>query len=135
MYVLLSASGAVARLVIDQDLRKVQSAAKAILYSGDKLPDKRKEILFGIVQEHYGNREITEDMLQLAATMSIKKLNCDYKSHGEEVVKKVFAEGKLLEFEKAWRQHFLDTMNPRYLPPFWSVDHRHGDLREKLNLR
>ena len=48
------------------------------------------------------------------------------------VVKRVREEGKLLEFEKMWRKHFVDTMHPKYLPPLWSVDHRHQALKEKL---
>jgi hypothetical protein len=29
-----------------------------------------------------------------------------------------------LEFVRGWRQHFLDTMQPKFLPAFWSVDSR-----------
>ena len=34
----------------------------------------------------------------------------------------------LLEFQRRWRQHFLDTMNPRFLPELWSVDHNPHQL-------
>ncbi len=27
-------------------------------------------------------------------------------------------------FVRGWRRHFLDSMRPQYLPPFWSVDSR-----------
>ena len=30
-----------------------------------------------------------------------------------------------------WRQHFLDTMSPRHLPPLWSVDHQADRLETK----
>lgn len=44
--------------------------------------------------------------------------------HGEKVVRYVMEHGTgLLEFQKRWRQHFLETMEPRFLPPLWSVDH------------
>ena len=33
-------------------------------------------------------------------------------------------EGGLLAFEKMWRQHFIDYMQPQHLPPLWSVEHR-----------
>jgi hypothetical protein len=33
-------------------------------------------------------------------------------------------ESALEEFVKGWRRHFLETMQPQYLPPFWSVDSR-----------
>jgi hypothetical protein len=33
-------------------------------------------------------------------------------------------EAALEEFVRGWRRHFLDTMQPQHLPPFWSVDSR-----------
>ncbi len=27
-------------------------------------------------------------------------------------------------FVRGWRQHFLDSMSPRFLPPHWRVDAR-----------
>jgi len=27
------------------------------------------------------------------------------------------------ELKAMWRQHFLDTMKPKYLPPLWSVNY------------
>lgn len=27
------------------------------------------------------------------------------------------------EFNRLWKQHFLDIMNPRYLPDYWSADY------------
>ena len=32
--------------------------------------------------------------------------------------------GGLLEFEKMWRRQFVETMEPKYLPHLWSVDHK-----------
>lgn len=31
--------------------------------------------------------------------------------------------GGLCELEKLWRQHFLNTMKPKYLPELWNVNH------------
>lgn len=53
-----------------------------------------------------------------------------YLPHGEKVVQEIMEEEGLLEFEKVWRQHFLDTMQPRYLPDLWSVNHSHDKLEE-----
>ncbi|KAL7566631.1 hypothetical protein ACA910_003466 [Epithemia clementina (nom. ined.)] len=33
-----------------------------------------------------------------------------------------YDESKITHFIQAWRQHFVDTMHPRYLPTGWSVD-------------
>lgn len=54
----------------------------------------------------------------------------DYVSHGEKVVKE-FQEnhGGLIELEKIWRQHFLTTMKPKFLPSLWSVSHNEDRLK------
>lgn len=40
-------------------------------------------------------------------------------------------EGGLVMLEKMWREHFLETMKPRYLPNLWSVSHN----QERLVIR
>lgn len=49
--------------------------------------------------------------------------NPNYVSHGELIVRAVKERGELVEFQQRWRQHFLDRMQPRYLPKLWSVNH------------
>ena len=121
-----------ARLIEDPELKKVKSAAKALHYASEKLPQDRHQILSSIVRSYYNVPALTPEMIAQAATMETRKENSSFVSHGQEVVKKVREEGKLLEFEKMWRKHFIDTMRPQYLPPLWSVDHRHEGLKEKL---
>ena len=122
------------RLVEDPKLRKVKSAAKALSHAGSKIPEDRRQELSLIVQNHFSASFLTSEMILQAATMETHKENANFVSHGFEVVKKVCAEGKLLEFEKImmWREHFVDRMQPKFLPPLWSVDHRHGTLKGKL---
>ena len=121
-----------ARLIEDPELKKVKSAAKALNYAGGKLPHERRQQLTLIIHKHFNTSDLTPEMITEAATMETRRENSKFVSHGQEVVKKVREEGRLLEFEKTWRQHFLDTMRPQYLPPLWSVDHRHDILKEKL---
>ena len=37
----------------------------------------------------------------------------------------------IIPLEKRWREHFLETMKPRFMPPLWSVDHQ----RERLDVK
>lgn len=46
-----------------------------------------------------------------------------WESHGHKVVSQMSL-GQLEDFVKGWRQHFLDTAQPRHLPAHWSVDAR-----------
>lgn len=119
-------------LVEDPKLRKVKSAAKALSHAGDRIPEARRQELSLIVQKHFSASALTLEMISEAATMETRKENANFVSHGFEVVKRVCAEGTLLEFENMWRKHFVNTMKPKFLPPLWSVDHRHEILKGKL---
>lgn len=62
----------------------------------------------------------------------IKKFKTEsrkYYDHGYHVVQKLDTEEKIEEFVKLWRNHFIKTMNPKYMPNGWSVDFR---IRTKL---
>ena len=107
------------RLVEDPELRKVKSAAKALSHAGNKIPEDRRQELSLIVQKHFSASALTPEMISQAATIETHKENANFVSHGFVVVKKVCAEGKLLEFEKRWREHFVNTMQPKFLPPLW----------------
>lgn len=52
----------------------------------------------------------------------------DFCEHGLKVVQHVIEQEGLVAFERMWRQHFLDTMQPAFLPVLWSVDHSHDEL-------
>ncbi len=53
--------------------------------------------------------------------------------HGKKVVLHVMKNEGLIAFEKMWRQHFLDNMEPKFLPDLWSVDHSHDRLATMEN--
>lgn len=42
-------------------------------------------------------------------------------------------DGGLIELEKIWREHFLNTMKPKYLPKLWSVTHNEERLNSRCN--
>ena len=44
--------------------------------------------------------------------------------HGYYLVQKLNGHDDLKNFVKKWRTHFVDTMNPQYMPEGWSVDFR-----------
>lgn len=64
--------------------------------------------------------------------LETKVINENYEPHGLKVVKYfINKNGGILELEKMWRQHFLDKMNPQFLPALWSVTHNHERLAER----
>jgi uncharacterized protein YbdZ (MbtH family) len=61
-------------------------------------------------------------------------MNANYEPHGLRVVMH-FSDpknGSLLYLEQRWREHFLTTMRPRYLPALWSVKHNHQRLKQRI---
>ena len=96
LFVLRNAT--VSHLKEDSELRKVKSAAKALSRAGNKIPEDRRQELSLIVQKHFSASALTPEMISQAATMETHKENANFVSHEFEAVKRVCAEGKLLEF-------------------------------------
>lgn len=68
--------------------------------------------------------EVTEDLLRQAVEVDYRVENSEYCQHGERVVQRYRDQfGGLVELERLWREHFLQTMQPRFLPELWSVNH------------
>ncbi|XP_032630693.1 exonuclease 3'-5' domain-containing protein 2 [Chelonoidis abingdonii] len=120
------------RLLEDPLRRQVRSGARALL-NADSLPDTRREELLQGIKDFFNTETITSEMLQEAAGLETRICNESYMPHGLKVVQ-CFAKGglrSLMELERRWRQHFLDTMQPKHLPERWSVNHNHGKLIRK----
>ncbi|NP_001083214.2 exonuclease 3'-5' domain containing 2 [Xenopus laevis] len=120
------------RLLEDPIRRQVRSAARALLNVAN-LPKCRKEELISEIKAFYNMEDVTEETIKEAAGLETRLFNETYTPHGLKVVQ-TFALGglrPLMELEKRWRQHFLDTMHPKHLPQQWSVDHNHSKLLKK----
>lgn len=83
-----------------------------------------------IVLNHYKEEsEISPELLQEASDIDTKQNNENYNQHGELVVQKFQTDlGGLIELEKIWREHFLHTMQPKFLPSLWNVNHNANRL-------
>ena len=58
-----------------------------------------------------------------------KEMHQDKYDHGYHIVQKLDTQEKLRDFVLRWRNHFIETMNPPYMPEGWRVD-----FRVKINL-
>lgn len=124
------------RLLEDSDRRRVRSAARALLSAKDGLPEQRREELQTLIRNYMDineEQELTNEALQEAAGLETRILNEAYIPHGLKVVRAHAERGLrgLMELERRWRQHFLTAMQPRHLPPLWSVDHNHSKFLRK----
>lgn len=105
--------------------RQVKMAARALLNHAEQIPLERRKYLETLVLNHFKESEdINWDMIREASELHTREPNENYCTHGEKVVQKFQTDfGGLKELEKLWRQHFLNTMEPKYLPPLWDVNH------------
>ncbi|XP_075047867.1 exonuclease 3'-5' domain-containing protein 2 [Mixophyes fleayi] len=120
------------RMLEDPIRRQVRSAGRALL-SATKLPESRREELLSEVRAFFSSENVTEETLNEAANLETRICNETYIPHGLKVVQCFAKDGlkTLMELEKRWRQHFLDNMQPKFLPQQWSVDHNHSKLLKK----
>ncbi|KFP31064.1 Exonuclease 3'-5' domain-containing protein 2 [Colius striatus] len=120
------------RLLEDPLRRQVRSGARALL-NADSLPELRRAELLQSIKDFFNTEAITPEMLQEAAGLETRIYNESYTPHGLKVVQ-CFAKGglrSLMQLERRWRQHFLDSMQPKHLPEQWAVDHNHVKLIQK----
>lgn len=121
-------SGKNVKYFLNSDVVRVKSAASALVLSGDKIPEVRKNELKKRIEDYFEVPELTEEILQEAFNLGPNILNESFVPHGLKVYQYFCINGGLIQFEKMWRQHFLDTMKPKFLPNMWSVEHNHKRL-------
>ncbi|XP_043653979.1 exonuclease 3'-5' domain-containing protein 2 [Drosophila teissieri] len=119
----------------DPQLKRVQSAGKALLHHGAKIPAAKKAEMQQTLLDYYTDQtDITEELLQQAANVEYRVENTDYCQHGERVVQQYRDNfGGLVELERLWREHFLHTMQPRFLPELWNVNHNADRLEVRAS--
>ncbi|XP_030373583.1 exonuclease 3'-5' domain-containing protein 2 isoform X2 [Scaptodrosophila lebanonensis] len=124
-----------AKFLEDQELKRVRSAARALLYQRAKLPEAKVAEMERIVLDYYqAEHEVTESLLTNAANLEFKFENPDYCEHAGKVVR-VYGEkyGGLIELERVWREHFLHTLQPKFLPELWNVNHNADRLEVRAS--
>lgn len=114
LYAIFSSYGRIPQKVIIDNLKFV-SKVTGISYE-DKL-SKMTYVelwkLYTLIKEHY-NEELDE----------FKRINAPKYDHGKLLVEKLDNHEKIVEFVKRWRNHFVETMQPKYMPEGWSVNFR-----------
>ncbi|XP_033113079.1 exonuclease 3'-5' domain-containing protein 2-like [Anneissia japonica] len=114
----------------DHTVLKVRSAAKALLRNRCTIPEPRIKILESTVKNYYNVDTVDDTLLEKTVNLETRILNEEFTgSHGKKVVMhKARQKDGLLEFERMWRRHFVNTMKPQFLPALWSIDYQHPAL-------
>ncbi|XP_055906903.1 exonuclease 3'-5' domain-containing protein 2 isoform X2 [Eupeodes corollae] len=117
------------------ELKQLRSAARALMYNGERIPQWRKEELEKIVLKNYPEVDkVSTAMLEECLSIDVVESIDGYTPHGLKVVQEYQEKfGGLIELEKLWREHFLNVMKPKYLPNLWNVNHNANRLEIRAN--
>lgn len=111
--------------------RKLKSYSLALL-ADHLIPGAKGEMLQYIrgFHEISDSDEITDEFLKELSVLDTKSKAGDNTGHAQKVTDYFIQpqNGGLLALEKMWREHFLETMRPKYLPAHWSVVHNANRL-------
>jgi hypothetical protein len=107
---------------IHDPIIKARKVANVIINHSDVIPDERKRFL---IEQFIKYTDIKNPNIEVFNMYVNKYNNYEPKSHGEIVVEMLKKTNKIDEFTRMWRKHFVDTMKPKYMPKFWSIDRKH----------
>lgn len=100
----------------DKDMGKVIKIAIALVRHGERIPQERRDFLFAQVANYLNKAEVTKEDL-----LSVSGLNAYEKKEEYEYGQIVLNFWNLQEFVEMWRKHFVDCMQPKYMPEFWDI--------------
>jgi exonuclease 3'-5' domain-containing protein 2 len=87
--------------------------ARTLIRYADKIPDERKEYLLNKIKSN-----LNIETADLAAIANMSVSNAIVEPLGKIVVSRLT---NIEAFIISWREHFVSIMEPRFLPPFWSI--------------
>jgi hypothetical protein len=109
----------------NSELYHVRSCALALYRSADRLPPAKLQEYEALVRSHYKlgeDEDLTAELIQSASEIETHEPNPKYIPGPELVAETLTNDEEIADFIRDWRDHFLVTMQPRYLPKGWSVD-------------
>lgn len=91
--------------------------AHTLYLHGDKLPEERKQYFHDMISSEIPDFVFTEENLKNLSEIWGKPTRIRLKEpHGKLIVDKL---DNIDDFVIMWREHFINTMNPKYLPMDW----------------
>lgn len=108
------------RSVTNLEQARAVTAAKSLKRNLTRIPQAGRDKLLGRIEEFLKRTPTTDDIFRLAKENV--NTTMQHKTHGELVLKHIEGRAKLQMFVREWREHFVQTMQPKYLPSYWKLD-------------
>jgi hypothetical protein len=110
----------------DRNLRNIKNVASALSTRRDQIPQEKVEEYEILIKRHFGldsSAWLSKELLLEATTMETSFPNPSHIAGPLVVISTVANDEKSIKnFIIEWRNHFVETMQPRFLPVGWSVD-------------
>jgi hypothetical protein len=103
----------------DNNIIRCVGVGHVILKHGDVVPKERYDELYNNFCEMSGIK--SPSISDIENYVETNK-NWNPPIHAELVMKELDTHEKIQDFVKMWRKDFIDTMKPKYMPAYWSVD-------------
>ncbi len=98
--------------------KNAKTAAYLKLNMWNSIPDEKKEVLNNNLFLYFGHENYTSEDLVKASNLDYKKdTNSEYE-HAQLVMSQV---KDLQAFVEMWRTHFIEHVNPQFLPHGWDL--------------
>lgn len=101
-------------------VRRAMGSANAIKNYSAKIPAKNMAKLWKNVKEFLCKDQVSDEELEALCNYKITK-RPDFLTLSQALVRSV---KNYDEFSQTWREHFVNTMKPKYMPDTWTVDRR-----------
>jgi len=95
-----------------------RSNASALLYHKNEMPPERIKEAMATVEEYFGRVPTKDDLLALSKLKSLIP-GPNFKPFGKYVIEHTEDLGT---FVIQWRRHFLESLNPKYMPDYWKLE-------------
>jgi hypothetical protein len=110
----------------DRERARAVKLAFALVRHGERIPAARKEEMLGVIRSWAGKDTLTGEEVEAIARLGVE--GGETIEHGAHVISQT---NDVEAFIRRWREHFLETMRPRFLPEHWEVakpvSRRNGD--------
>jgi exonuclease 3'-5' domain-containing protein 2 len=102
----------------DRELMRLRGFANALMVNKSKIPTDRVEFMEQALIGKFGHANV---QVVLDETKQPHAQGDPDRKHNVLIVRAVMEKNALQGFVEGWRQHFIDTMQPKFLSPLWTV--------------
>jgi hypothetical protein len=105
---------------LNSDLTIVVRYSNVLTNNWEKLPYNRKKQMISTIRKYHGDFGRLKQILLMYAYVDLSTTKTE--THGQIVANNLINENKLQWFVETWREHFIHSMNPNFMPGYWNIN-------------